>query len=182
LIAAGCATARLVETTRYVLDVSVDVPKAATVDQSLGIRTIEPARPYKQKVVYRDAGFVLGSYDIIEWAEMPSDVITRVLTDALIATGRFRDVGDAVNLALPEFMLTGQLRKFDEVHTTDPWTAECEVRLELRGVQDAKAVWAATLSAKEPLERNDTSALPPAMNRAIAKIVQQAAEQIATRK
>jgi hypothetical protein len=42
-------------------------------------------------------------------------------------------------------------------------------------------VWAATLSAKEPLERNETSALPAAMSRAVATVVKQAADQVAAR-
>ena len=42
-------------------------------------------------------------------------------------------------------------------------------------------VWAATLTVTEPLDRNETSALPVAMSRAVAKIVKQAVEAIVSR-
>jgi len=178
LVAASCATPRYTPVTRYAIEPAVKVSEAGTLPATLGVRLLEAARPYKQKVVHRESGFVVGSYDSIEWAELPADVITRALIDAIAATHRFKDVGNASNLANPDLILTGTLRKFDEVHTTDPWTAECEVRLELRDVQQPEALWAATLTATEPLDRNETSALPGAMSRAVAKIVKQAVEEI----
>lgn len=179
LIGLACATPGYTPITRYFIDANVDVAKAQPSDKTLGVRALDAERPYKQKIVYRDAGFVLGNHEMIEWAELPRDVVTRALIDALVATGRFKDVGDAVNLAAPDLILTGELRKFDEVRTTDPWTAQCEVRLELREAQGPQALWAGTLSARVPLERNETAALAPAMSRAVAEIVKKAAEQIA---
>ena len=181
VIAIGCATPRYTPPTKYVLEPEVKVAEAQTLDKTLGIRSLLAARPYKQKVVYREKGFVLGDYSAVEWAELPADVLTRVLTDAIVATRRFRDVGDAADLVVPDFILTGELRKFDVVRTTDPWTAECEVRLELRETQQPQAVWAATLTESEPLERNEPSALPAAMSRAVERIVKRAAEAIAAR-
>jgi len=181
VVAAGCATARYTPVTRYALEPEVRVSEAGALPTALGVRTMEAARPYKQRVVYRDSGFVVGSYDTIEWAELPADVVTRTLIDAIAATHRFKDVGNAGNLPSPDLILTGTLRRFDEVHTTDPWAAECEVRLELRDIQQPEALWAATLTATEPLDRNQTSALPAAMSRAVAKIVKQAVEAIVSR-
>jgi len=181
LLVLGCATPRFIPMTRYYLEPSVEVAKAQTTSQALGVRPIEAARPYKQKIAYRDKGFVIGVYETIEWAELPSDVVTRALMDALVATQRYKDVGNAADLAAPDLILTGELRRFDEVHTTNPWTAECEVRLELRAAQGPAAGWSATLSAKAPLTRNETSALPEAMSRAVSDIIQRAAEQIAAR-
>ena len=180
-IAIGCATSYS-PPTKYVLESDVQVAAAQQpLDKTLGIRALVAARPYKQKVVYRESGFVLGEYSSVEWAELPADVVTRILTDAIVATHRFKDVGNAEDLALPDLVLTGELRKFDVVRTTDPWEAECEVHLELRDTQQPQAVWAATLTESEPLERNESAALPSAMSRAVAKIVKQAAEAIAAR-
>ena len=178
LIALGCATSNQ-SATRYVLDVRPDAPKAQPLDKSLGIRPLEAARPYKERIVYRDENYTLGAYETVEWAELPRDMLTRALTDALVATGRYRDVGNASDMTLPDYILTGELRRFDEVRTTDQWTAECEVRLELRQAQGPEAVWAATLTAKEPLAEDDVSALPAAMSKAVAAIIKQAVEQIA---
>ena len=82
-------------------------------------------------------------------------------------------------MSTPDLILTGELRKLDEVRTTEPWTAECEIRLELREAQGPEAVWAATLSAREPLAKNGVSALAAAMSRAVARVLNQAASRIA---
>lgn len=182
LIAAGCITAPdYTPIVRYTVEPRFEVPQAQPVDKSLGIRPIEAARPYKQPITYRASDFELRNYEYAEWAESPRDMVTRALTDAIIATQRFKDIGNAADLNAPDLILTGQLRKFDEDRTTAPWTAACEVRLELRDTFSSEAVWAATLRATEPMERNDVSTLPLAMSRAISIIVEQAAREIAER-
>jgi len=130
-------------------------------------------------LVFRETDHQIGCYPNVEWAEMPRDTVTRALSDALIAMGRFKDIGNAADLRAPDLLLTGQLRKFDEVRTSDPWVAECEVRIEVREGIERRLVWAATLSVREPLERNDLAALAAAMSRAVARIVEQAAAEIA---
>lgn len=181
LIAAGCATPHFTPPTKYVLEPDVNVAAVQTLDKTLGIRPLIAARPYRQKVVYRDAGFVLGEYNTAEWAELPADVLTRVLTDAIIATRHYKDVGNAADLTVPDLILTGELRKFDIARGAEPWKAECEVRLELRDAQQPQAIWADTLTESEPLERNDLSAVPAAMSRAVERVVKRAAEGIAGR-
>ncbi len=178
---AGCATPAFTPATRYYLDVAVDVPAAQALDKTLGVRPIEAALPYRQKVAYRDAGYVLGSYETIQWAELPRDMVTRALMDAITATNRFKDVGNASDMVAPDMLLTGELRRFDLVRTAEPWTAECEIRLELRETQNPNVIWAATLSAKEPLAENSPSALPAAMSRAIGTIVNKAAADMASK-
>ena len=181
VIAAGCATPAIMRPTRYALDTRVEVTPASAAEQTLGVRPLEPARPYQQKIAHRKSAFELANYDTIEWAEMPRDAVTRALMDALVATHRFKDVGEPGDMTMADLLLTGQLRRFEENQTTDPWTAECEVRLELRETQSTRAVWAATLSAKEPLANNDPAALPAAMSRAVQKVVKEAVDQIVAR-
>jgi len=181
LIAAGCLTPRFTPPTKYFLQPGVNVTAAQTLDKTLGIRPIVAARPYKQKIVYRDAGFVLGEYSAAEWAELPADVLTRVLTDAIVATHHYKDVGNAADLSAPDLILTGELRKFDIVRAAEPWKAECEVRLELRDAQQPQAIWADTLTESEPLERNDLAAVPAAMGRAVERVVKRAAEAMGGR-
>lgn len=179
LVGAGCLTHSYQPMLRYTIDPVIEVSKAEPTARTLGIRTIEADRPYTQKIRFRDPGHVLGQYSLREWAQSPRDVVTRAISDAIVATGRFKDVGDAAYLAQPDLILTGELRKFDEVRTTEPWTAECEVRLELRQSLGPNALWAATLSAQEPLKKKDLSSLAAAMSKAVARIAVEAAEEIA---
>jgi ABC-type uncharacterized transport system auxiliary subunit len=179
IAATGCATPKFTPPTKYVLEPQVKVEAVPTTQKTLGIRSLQAARPYKQKVVYRDVGFVLGEYACIEWAEMPADTLTRVLTDALVSTHRFKDVGEASDLSVPDLVLTGEVRRFYVDRTTESWTAVCEARVEIRDSASPDAVWAETLRETEPLERNEPSALPAAMTRVVEKIIGKAASEIA---
>jgi len=179
LAVAGCVSHTYAPPDVYLLAPEIDVSPAQPTNRTLGIRALQAARPYKQAIVFRAPGHILGQYDSVLWAELPSDALTRALADAIRATGRFRDVGNAADMNVPDLILTGELRKLDEVRTTDPWTAECEVRLELREARGPGAVWADTLTAAQPLDKNDLSALAAAMSRAVATVLNQAASRIA---
>jgi len=162
---------------RYAIEPKPAIAPAANSGKSLAVRPLEPARPYKQNVVYRQ-GPELGVYTTIEWAELPSDAATRALVDALAASGRFTDVAKAADVGIPDLILTGQLRKFDLVRDTEPWTAVCEVRLELRSGPERSFIWAKTLAASEPLATADNGSLPAAMNAALGRVIQDAVTEI----
>lgn len=165
---------------RYAIEPKPQIAAAENSGRSLAVRPLEPARPYKQNIVYRE-GAELGIYTLVEWAELPSDAATRALIDALIASGRFTDVARAVDLGIPDRILTGQLRKFDLVRDTAPWTAACEVRLELREGAGRSLVWAKTIAASEPLATSGIESLPQAMNAALTRCIEEAVTEIVTK-
>lgn len=178
VLCAGCLTpAKGAPALRYVISPKIEVAEAQPNGKSLAVRPLEPARPYKQNVVYRE-GDRLGLYSSVEWSELPSDAATRALTDSLLASHRFADVANAVDLSQPQLVLTGQLRRFDLVRDTDPWSATCEIRLELREGLERRLVWSSTLTATEPLSKSDQSALPAAMNAALGRVIAQAVTEI----
>ena len=181
LLVAGCVgKVAYTPTIRYAVEPAVSIAGAAQTPRTLAVRSLQVARPYSRtKIVYRAEGHMLGDYEHVEWAEHPDEVVLRALRDALVASGRFEDVGSALDVVNPDLILTGELRRFDEVRTSDPWQACCEIRLVLRGGPDRNAVWAETLSASVPLQQNDVAALPVAMNEAVSAVVERAAAQIA---
>lgn len=180
LVCAGCMTApKYAPTLRYSLHFDAEIAKTESCGKTLGVRPLDYARPYKQKIVYRDPGNVVGEYTNEEWAELPRDFVTRALMDALTDSGRFADVGNASDITAPDYVLTGCIRKFDENRTAAQWTADCEIRLELRQQPDGNAVWSATLSASEMMASNDPTALADAMGKAVSKIIVEAGKGIA---
>ena len=179
LIAAGCATPTYQPVTSFAVEPQINVPEATPTNLTLGVRPLEYGRPYRQPVAYRDKGLVLGAYDKYEWAELPRDILTRALMDAITATRTFQDVGLAALMARPNLLLTGQLRKFDLNRAAEPWTAQVEVSLSLRPALESNVVWSDVLNASTPLATNDIAALPEAMSQAVANIASQAATAIA---
>jgi ABC-type uncharacterized transport system auxiliary subunit len=174
----GCARQPVQPLLRYALDPAIQVDSATPTDLTLGIRPLEFSLPYKNNIVYRAEGHRVGQYPDAQWVELPRDMVTRAITDAVIATKRFHDVGNAGDLSRPDLLLVGYLRRFDEVRTESPWVALCEVRLELREALGSAALWSDTLSVSVPLAQNDLKALPEAMNLAVSQIAQEAAKAI----
>jgi len=180
VLIAGCATRSYDPPVRYLLAPQYEVTQVQPAQDTLAIRPLNPARPYRQNIVYRD-GLELGQYVTVEWAELPGDVMTRTLTDAIRATGRFADVGPAPDVKRPAYVLTGSVRAFDLRRDTEPWTAVCEIRVEVRESLGQETLYAQTLSKSVPLESNAVSALPAAMSLAVGEIVTEAANGIAAR-
>jgi len=180
VLAGGCITSSYQPSRYYTLTPVVHVEMREQGAASLGVRPIEPAQPYKKRqMVYRERAYALGFEPHDEWAEAPSDFVTRELLDAIAATGRFQDVGYAHDMAAPDFIITGQLRKFDQVRSSDAWTASCEIRLALREGAEQTLVWSHVFSAQEPLSEKSPSAFAAAMSQALARIIEDAAGQIA---
>jgi len=176
----GCLTAPEIERTRqYMLNPEIEVSPATPINLTLGIRPLFSARPYGLPMAYLDSEQQLAFRPREEWAEPPADSVTRALTDALAATQRFLDVGNASDMARPDLLLTGELRKFYENRNVTPPVAELEVRIVLRPSRDPGIVWANTLEEKIPMNSDEAGAFAAAMNEAVEKIAVRAAEAIA---
>lgn len=176
----GCLTTSKITPTRYyTADPIMNITAVAPSAQTLGVRPLTVARPFKTPMAYRDATQQIAFRPNDEWAENPGNMVTRTLIDAMAALGRFKDAGNAADMARPDLMLTGEVRKFQENRQASPATAEIEIRLELRAARANGVLWAATLSAQAPMESDSADAFAAAMSRALGRIAELAAEGIA---
>ena len=179
LVLLGCATRSYTRTVEYTLDPQVEVTPGQATDAILALRDLDAALPYKRDIAYLAEGLELGHFEKAAWAELPADIVTRELFDALFESGAFADVGYAIDISMPKYILTGELRKFHVDRTSQPWTAQCEVHLQVRG--EGAKVWSETLSESEPLTVDAVAAAPEAMSAALGRVVQRAAEAIMAR-
>lgn len=175
----GCIRPSITPTVRYTLKPEIAVEQAPPTERSLGIRRLRTSALYRTPILYAQ-GHQIHPFPFAEWAMNPEDMVTRAITDALAATGRFRDVGDASNINRPELMLFGELRRFEADRDVNPVEAVCEVRLELRETFGTNLLWANTLTARVPLTEDRVAALPEAMSQAVAQIANTAAREIAS--
>ncbi len=177
--AMGCIRPSVTPTVRYTLTPEIAVAQAPPTERSLGIRRLRASALYRTPILYAQ-NHQIHPYPFSEWAMNPEDMVTRAITDAISATGRFRDVGDASNINRPELMLVGELRRFEADRDGNPVEAVCEVRLELRETFGTNLLWAKTLTARVPLTEDRVAALPSAMSQAVAQVANMAAREIAT--
>ncbi|MBI2433564.1 MAG: membrane integrity-associated transporter subunit PqiC [Candidatus Hydrogenedentes bacterium] len=180
LVFAGCLSSRSVTPVQlYTLDPKIETKQFDATELTVGVRPLHAARPYGRPMVTSDDGLKLEVQDFSAWAEDPRAYLTRALIDALSATHRFEDAGDASDMSRPDLLLTGELRKFRENRGASPAVAEIEVRLVLREAREKKSVWDEILTARMPLKGDTPAALAEAMDIAVAGIATRAAEAIA---
>jgi len=171
IVFSGCLSAGKVKPVHYYfLAPPLKVEDRTPSNDTLGVRPLNTALPLERRMAYRAEGAKVG-YRNSEWADRPGDAATRALLDALAASGRFRDVGMAGEMARPDLVLTGELRRFYENRTVSPATAEVEIRLELRRARDNGGVWSKTLHVEKPVEGEDASAFAAAMSQALGELI-----------
>lgn len=179
LLLAGCLSAPDVERIHfYTVTPHIRVEKAPATEYTLGVRPLLSSRTYGPSMAYLDNENQLGYQQRHEWAETPSIVVTRAITDALAAAGRFADVGNAGDMVRPDLLLTGDLRVYQENRTEKPACAELEVRLELRQSLAPGALYAQTIKEKEPLREDTPQAFATAMNVALGRFAARVASDI----
>ena len=176
----GCLSAGDVALKRqFLLAPEITAAPAQATPHTLGVRPLSAARPYTLNMLYADADGALLPYVDTFWAEQPSAIVTRALRDALAATGRFADVGDAAEMSRPRYLLTGELRAFHEDRSVTPAVARIEVKLEIREARADGKVWSGTTTATATLEGDTPAAYAKAITVALQDVAANAANTIA---
>lgn len=180
ILFSGCLNAPEIERIRfYTVTPDISVERMQGTEWTLGLRPLFASRTYGASMAYLGDNHEVGYLPRDEWAEPPANVVTRAVTDALAATGRFADVGNAADMARPGLLLTGELRVYHENRTKEPHTAEVEVRLELRQAVEPGSLWAETIRETEPMAENTPQDFAKAMNAAVGRLAVQVASSIA---
>jgi len=176
---AGCALlGQPLPVRTYYVAPSPEPPTFETTGSTLGIRPLVIERPFGTAMITREADSRLDVSSLAGWAEPPVITTTRAITDALRATGAFEDVGNAADLARPEFILTGELLAFYRDATTAPMSATVSIQLELRRAQSVDALWLGTVEQSIPLADDSEPALAEGLETALEQAANEAAKQI----
>lgn len=178
VLAAGCGTSNYTPTSYFAVDPPIAVDVAPTLDASLGLRPMSAPRTYSKGIVAREANLEVVYLPRVAWMDRPENMLTRALTDAIADTRRFQDVGNAADMFVPGYVLTGELRRFDILRHDAPWSVLCEARLELRKGQEREPVWQETLRAERPVEGSNVPAAARAMSDALGALASEAARRI----
>ena len=143
---------------------------AESIPATLGIRPLLAGNSFDKRVAVLRPGSRLEYYPDETWSESPELAVTRAVTDAIVATGRFHDVGNAADMSRPDAIMTGELRAFFVDITGDAPVVRVEARLEMRQSREKKLVWAETLCETEPLGGSGREIYGMAMNRAVGRL------------
>lgn len=162
----------------YTITPNIQVEIGETTTATLGIRPLLSARHYNLAMAYQRDDHILEYRHNAQWAEQPSATITRAIRDTLIATNRFADVGLATEMARPDFLLTGEVRKFHEHITNATSSAELEVRIEIRRARDIDVLLAHTFYSRVPMEESSPEAFAAAIGKALQEMTVALSEKL----
>jgi ABC-type uncharacterized transport system auxiliary subunit len=149
----GCLTPGTIEPTRYYTLSPTTVPGDETgVDQTLGIRPLIGAKPYKLEMAYRAEKNRLAYFVDAEWAELPATLVSRALSDSIIESRLFSDAGDAADMARPDFVLSGELRRFEADYTGEAPLFIATIAVSVRETGTGERRWHDLIEARVPLK------------------------------
>tara|TARA_R110001592_G_scaffold11954_5_gene58202 strand:- start:2733 stop:3371 length:639 start_codon:yes stop_codon:yes gene_type:complete len=148
----GCLTPKAIQATRYYTVSHTSVTPGETISQaSLGLRPFVAARPYKLEMAYRAATNRLGYYSRSEWAELPGTVVSRAVFDNIVKGNLYQDAGEATAMAHPDFIFTGELRRFETDYTGDSPEFVVAVSASIRSTLDGARAWQDQIEVRTPL-------------------------------
>lgn len=178
LALAGCLSTPVVTPIRYyTVRPEISVAPAESSGTTLGIRPLASARPYKVEIAYTAEPNRLAYFPRAEWAETPAAVLDRALLQGIQQLGRFRDAGNAAVMARPDYMLTGELVRFEADFTGEAPEAVVEVHLVVREGGGVANTWEGQLLASVPLDGANPA--PPVSDTALARLAQAMSEAVA---
>ncbi|MBL7645175.1 MAG: membrane integrity-associated transporter subunit PqiC [Candidatus Hydrogenedentes bacterium] len=185
----GCLTAATISPTRYyTITPEIAVDAMANSGKSLGIRPLIGAKPYKLAVAYTAEDNRLAYYHDAEWADLPATMVNRALTDGLIKLEGFSEVDDAANIARPNFILTGELRRFEADYNRETPAAVVEIICIIRDTESGVSLWQGYVTGETPFPasaegeslHSDASlaSVAEAMSTSVASVVTQTCKKI----
>ncbi len=185
----GCLTATTISSARYyTISPTSTVEAVASSGKSLGIRPLIGAKPYKLAMAYTAEDNRLAYYQNAEWADLPATMVNRALTDGLIKLEGFSEVDDAANIARPNFILTGELRRFEADYNRGTPAAVVEIICIIRDTESGASLWQGYVTGETPLPvgeggeslHSDSSlaGVAEAMSASVASVVSQACKEI----
>jgi ABC-type uncharacterized transport system auxiliary subunit len=147
------------------------IPQATrTWPVALGVRAFTAATRYRDRILYRTSAVEMAFYPYDRWVEPPEEMVTRMVSQIIRASGLFPQVVPADNVQLPAWILSGEVTRFDEVREAGERRAEFWLLVEVRRAHDEQLLWSDVLTAVEPFTVDTPAALAQAMSRAVQRV------------
>lgn len=172
----GCLTRNEQTRVRYysLNNIETPVPRASQHwPTTLGIRPLTAASRYRDRILYRVSEVEVGFYPFDRWVEPPEEMVNRLLTELIEASGLFQQVAAAEDVQPSSWILSGEVTRFDEVRKPEGRFAACWLRLELRRARTEQLLWSEMLTATVGLADNTPEALAQAMSQAVHDVAVQ---------
>lgn len=183
LLLAACGTAEPIrQDTFYSLEPApVEGPRGAPVPAILQVNDLA-ARGFLggRQIVHRtkETPQVVQRYDNLLWEEPPSRAIAQALVGGLRAAAVFRFVVIPADRARPDYLLGGEVARFEHRPTDNPPSVAVTINLALVRADDRSSMASRQYSGEEPVESGTPDAMARAFERLTARLVAEAVRDI----
>ena len=186
LVLAGCGTVRY--PTTYVLNLPPPAPqpeRLSAIPGSVEIREFRcPEYLCEGRIVYRPGAEEVGFYEYHRWAMNPRTAITQYLIDSMRVQPLFKSVAAHERGSEAAYVLSGEVRRFEEVDEGQEVRAICTVSAQLVDARTKSVVWSHTASETVVVEKRDVagvvSSLSTAARTVADRLLKSMAEEVPT--
>ena len=150
--AVGCTSARAPR--YYSISIPHSAPQTAEPQYPVTLvvgRLYAPHLLRDDRVVYDMSDVELGVDEYHRWAEPPTGMIERLLTERLRASGRYQSVQRMSSSSRGDFVLRGYLGALNEVDDPGGIKSRFTLQLELLDVKAGRVVWNDSFTHDEPV-------------------------------
>lgn len=174
LLATGCAKVRYPN--YYTLAVAPTLSPANNGGHMLGPLAVRefnvPDYLRQGRIVYRESPTQVGFYQYHRWVSNPGSTVTTAIVGALRSSGLFSNVESDTTHMKPDFLLTGQLERLDEIDYGGEVRVEVKLSAQLHDVRRKCTVWSSDEAETGRVEKKATmNSVVIEMSRAVQKCI-----------
>lgn len=184
LFATGCVS-RAPQTPIHLYSLAPEYPVSST-DRipsrpSVGVLPFESSSAIERRIMYRISPVEVAYYDFHKWVEPPGEMVTRFFCDELASSGLFSVVSLEGTFPLKQFdwLLSGELVRFEQDKTTPATTADVSVYLQIhKPDMGGQVIWRKKLSSRIPVKGDSVTDLALALEQGLRNITGQTALEL----
>ena len=174
MLLTGCI-GRMKYASYYALNLApvADPAPGPDVRTSVAVREFRaPAYLREGPIVYRPSPEQIGFYEYHRWAVDPRQAITNAIVERLRASGNFAEVTVYDGRADVNYIVSGQVEKFNEVDYEGGVGVEVSVSAQVTELHSGKTIWANSASDISKVERRTVPAIVAEMSRSTDRAVE----------
>lgn len=137
-----------------------------------------------RQIVYRtrEEPRVVQRYDALLWADPPPGAVSRALAEGLQAAEVFQLVAVPADRARADYLLGGELERFEHLPTDRPPRVAVAFNLVLVRADTREAILSRRYAGEEPVDGDVPEAMVAAFDRLLARLVAESARDLQTLK
>lgn len=176
LMLAACSSSPPVERDRY-YSLAPQIQESPSARPSSAILLVNAlsARGFLggRQIVYRtkEQPLLVERYDTLLWEEPVPQGLSQILVNAVRDAGVFRFVVIPADRASADYMLGGEVERFEHHPTDQPPSVVARLNLSLVNARDRKSLWTRSYQGEEPVAAATPQAMAEAFDRLTGRLV-----------